>query len=72
MAGIYIHLPFCSSFCLYCDFYSEINGRVQHRRYLDALKSEISERVDFFAGVFPDTIYMGGGTPSLLDAEVIA
>jgi|LSQX01.3.fsa_nt_gb oxygen-independent coproporphyrinogen-3 oxidase len=72
MAGIYIHLPFCSSFCLYCDFYSEINGRVQHRRYLDALKSEISERVDFFAGVFPDTIYMGGGTPSLLDAEEIA
>ncbi|HPB88964.1 MAG TPA: radical SAM family heme chaperone HemW [Bacteroidales bacterium] len=72
MAGIYIHLPFCSSFCLYCDFYSEIDGREQRRRYLNALKSEISERVDYFAGVFPDTIYMGGGTPSLLDIEEIA
>ena len=72
MAGIYIHLPFCSSFCLYCDFYSEIDGREQRRRYLNALKSEISERVDYFAGVSPDTIYMGGGTPSLLDTEEIA
>ena len=72
MAGIYIHLPFCSSFCLYCDFYSEIDGREQRRRYLNALKSEISERVDYFGGVLPDTIYMGGGTPSLLDIEEIA
>jgi len=72
MAGIYIHLPFCSSFCLYCDFYSEIDGREQRRRYLNALKSEISERVDYFGGVLPDTIYMGGGTPSLLDNEEIA
>jgi len=72
MAGIYIHLPFCFSFCLYCDFYSEIDGREQRRRYLNALKSEISERVDYFGGVLPDTIYMGGGTPSLLDNEEIA
>lgn len=72
MAGIYIHLPFCSSFCLYCDFYSEIDGRARRRRYLKALNSEISERVDFFEGVLPDTIYMGGGTPSLLDTEEIA
>ena len=72
MAGIYIHLPFCSSFCLYCDFYSEIDGREQRRRYLNALKSEISERANYFAGVLPDTIYMGGGTPSLFDVEYIA
>ena len=71
MAGIYIHLPFCFSFCLYCDFYSEIDCREQRRRYLNALKFEISERVDYFAGVLPDTIYMGGGTPSLLDTEEI-
>ncbi len=72
MAGIYIHLPFCSSFCLYCDFYSEIDGRARRRRYLNALKFEISEKVDFFEGVLPDTIYMGGGTPSLLDTEEIS
>lgn len=72
MAGIYLHLPFCSSFCLYCDFYSEVNESTLRRGYLDALKAEISERANYFAGVLPDTIYMGGGTPSLFDPEEIA
>ncbi len=71
MAGIYIHLPFCSSICLYCDFYSEVQERELRRDYLDALKSEISERANYFAGVYSNTIYMGGGTPSLFDTEEI-
>lgn len=66
MAGIYLHIPFCSQFCIYCNFYS-VKGREQRERYIQALYREIEERKDFFKniGVRPQTIYFGGGTPSL-------
>lgn len=66
MAGLYVHIPFCSSFCIYCDFYSELaKGRMD--AYLEALSGEASIRKDF-TGVPPATVYVGGGTPSLLSA----
>lgn len=67
MAGIYVHIPFCSSFCIYCDFYSElVRGKTD--AYLDALSREAALRKDF-TGVPPTTVYVGGGTPSLLSEE---
>ncbi len=67
MAGIYIHIPFCASFCTYCGFYSEICNREEaYARYLEALRREMHLRRDFLGGERITTIYLGGGTPSLL------
>ena len=66
MAGIYVHIPFCNSFCIYCGFYSVINKQIRDS-YIPALKREISERRNFFvAGTKISTLYFGGGTPSVL------
>ncbi len=68
MAGLYIHIPFCGSRCAYCDFYSTTSpGRIA--AYLDALKCEMATRCDFLPDGRLDTIYIGGGTPSLLSPE---
>ena len=71
MAGIYVHIPFCASFCTYCGFYSEVCPRgATHARYVAALRREVQLRRDFFPVNQPvRTIYFGGGTPSLLSAE---
>lgn len=64
MAGLYLHIPFCSSFCIYCDFYSEVAPeRVE--AYLEALGREAAARRHELE-VPPSTLYAGGGTPSLL------
>lgn len=69
MAGIYVHIPFCSSFCIYCDFYSELNSSKMDE-YAAALGREAFSRRDFFnEGAQPSTLYVGGGTPSLLSAQ---
>ena len=62
MAGIYIHIPFCASRCIYCGFYST-TGLKLRQRYVDALCHEVSYRP---AGESVGTIYFGGGTPSQL------
>lgn len=69
MAGIYVHFPFCSARCTYCDFYSQ-TGR-DWDGYEKALEAEASLRKDFLKGVPPRTIYFGGGTPSLLPTAVL-
>lgn len=61
--GIYIHIPFCQSKCPYCDFYS-ITDLNYIPDYLDALKKEMKLAAN--NGVRADTLYIGGGTPSLL------
>ena len=61
--GIYIHVPFCASKCGYCDFYSRVR-QDQKAAYLDALESEITGWAS--CGLRADTIFFGGGTPSLL------
>ena len=79
MAGIYIHIPFCKSKCGYCGFYSLPSLKLKDR-FLEALKEEIVQRKDYLnlkphCGLDPqspnrksivNTIYFGGGTPSLL------
>ncbi len=64
MAGIYLHIPFCKSRCIYCDFYTttELSNR---SIYLETLIKEIRQRKDYLDTPI-ETIYFGGGTPSLL------
>ena len=66
MAGIYVHIPFCGQFCTYCNFYS-VKGKGYREKYINALHNEIENRKEFFknTGVSPQTIYFGGGTPSV-------
>lgn len=68
--GLYLHVPFCSRICPYCDFAVLTGRREARRRFVDRLIEEIalwSDERDRFPGL--DTIYFGGGTPSLLDPE---
>lgn len=66
---IYIHVPFCRSFCRYCDFYSEIacRGRENTEGYTSSLLREIeSRREEILESLGTDTLYIGGGTPSVM------
>ncbi|MFC1495005.1 radical SAM family heme chaperone HemW [Thermodesulfobacteriota bacterium] len=67
-SGLYIHIPFCRSKCPYCDFYS-IASTSLVPQWLEALEKEILFYKDKFYSF--DTIYFGGGTPSLLDIDMI-
>lgn len=63
---IYLHIPFCRSFCTYCDFYSEVAPRcLDATAYLSALTAEIKERSAEINDKV-NTLYIGGGTPSVL------
>jgi oxygen-independent coproporphyrinogen III oxidase len=72
LAGIYIHVPFCKRRCYYCDFYSSIRLDLVHD-YVEALKKETFSRSNYLNkdGFNPiiDTLYFGGGTPSMLSIE---
>ena len=70
MASIYIHIPFCKSKCAYCGFYSLPSLKLKEL-FLEALKTEIITRRDYLHGKTVNTIYFGGGTPSLLTIEEI-
>ena len=70
MAGIYIHTPFCNSKCAYCGFYSLPSLKLKDR-FLETLKAEIVARKDYLQGDAVNTIYFGGGTPSLLSLKEI-
>ena len=65
MAGIYIHVPFCRSFCKYCDFYS-ITDESPKIDFVEAIIREAELRSGYLEGEPVETIYFGGGTPSLL------
>jgi coproporphyrinogen III oxidase-like Fe-S oxidoreductase len=66
--GLYIHIPFCRSKCPYCDFYS-IASTALISRFIESLKREMTIYKKTFSSF--DTIYIGGGTPSLLETKVI-
>ena len=68
--GIYIHIPFCKQKCFYCDFVSYANQDKYFQKYVQALNKEINNFLD--NNEFEvQTIYIGGGTPSLIDAKYI-
>ena len=68
MAGLYIHIPFCTQKCIYCDFMSGTNLSLREQ-FVDALIAEMDCYLDFFDSAPLRTIYFGGGTPSLLSVE---
>lgn len=68
MAGIYMHIPFCKTRCIYCDFYSTTQSRLQ-QPYIKALCKELEMRREYLQGEPVETIYLGGGTPSQLSRE---
>ena len=64
--SIYIHIPFCSSICTYCDFCKVLTNKKWIDKYLDALEEEIKQN---YKGEYVKTLYIGGGTPSSLSLD---
>lgn len=71
MTGIYIHVPFCAQKCTYCDFASYPKEIGKAESYFACLYREIEGRSKQFPGRVIDTIYIGGGTPSVVDSKLI-
>lgn len=67
MAGIYLHIPFCKTRCIYCDFYSSTQSDLKDK-YIEALCKELEMRRNYINEPV-ETIYFGGGTPSQLSAD---
>ena len=70
--GVYLHIPFCVQKCAYCDFLSAPATRQRQQEYVSALQREIAWEAEQYAESEVKTIFFGGGTPSLLEAEEIA
>ncbi|HEY1025955.1 MAG TPA: radical SAM family heme chaperone HemW [Sphingobacteriaceae bacterium] len=70
MAGIYLHIPFCKKACFYCDFHFTTSFKYK-TEVLEAMHREVEFRKDYLSGARVDTIYFGGGTPSVLEAAEI-
>tara|TARA_R110002124_G_scaffold5436_32_gene35073 strand:+ start:4027 stop:5181 length:1155 start_codon:yes stop_codon:yes gene_type:complete len=70
--GIYIHWPFCAAKCPYCDFNSHVRTAVDQKRWLAALRHELQNAAKRTPDRRVDTVFFGGGTPSLMDGETVA
>jgi oxygen-independent coproporphyrinogen III oxidase len=75
--GVYIQVPFCQTKCTYCNFHTDVVAREKYGPYADAVRREIAELAaggDLFAlgDASVDTVYFGGGTPSLLEPSALA
>lgn len=67
--GLYIHIPFCKSKCIYCDFYSLPSAEDRMDRYVSALCRHLIETAPHASAYTVDTVYFGGGTPSYLGVK---
>ncbi len=72
MAGIYVHIPFCKSKCRYCDFASFPDKIGLAESYMACLFGEMKMRGEQLKNLAFDTLYIGGGTPSVIDENLIA
>lgn len=72
MAGIYVHIPFCKSKCSYCDFASFPDKLCYAESYMACVYREMAKRKDELKGYEFDTLYIGGGTPSVIDEKYVA
>ncbi len=72
MSGIYIHIPFCKSKCTYCDFASFPKEIGKTESYFACLYREIEGRAKQLENMVFDTVYIGGGTPSIVPSKYIA
>ncbi len=71
MSSLYLHIPFCSRRCVYCDFYF-VTTQKSYGTYVEALRNEVEYYASQYAQHEPvETIYFGGGTPSLLEPETL-
>jgi len=68
LAGLYVHIPFCRQQCNYCDFHFTVSFK-QKERILAALKQEIKQREEEAENIIYQSVYIGGGTPSVLSAD---
>jgi oxygen-independent coproporphyrinogen-3 oxidase len=72
MHGVYVHVPFCARKCGYCDFYSVVGGEEAHEDFLALLAREtelLAREFPAVARAASDTVYLGGGTPTVIGAE---
>lgn len=75
--GIYVHIPYCLQRCTYCDFATYVHTEIMNPAlYVELIKKEIPLRKKYFGfsseqEIFLDTVYFGGGTPSLIDSQLI-
>lgn len=69
--GLYLHWPFCQSKCPYCDFNSHVAGRIDQTRWLRAFEVEIDRIGALTEGRVLNTVFFGGGTPSLMEAGTV-
>ncbi len=70
--GLYLHWPFCQSKCPYCDFNSHVSATINQDRWRSAYLAEIDRAGSETKGHLLETVYFGGGTPSLMDPDVVA
>jgi putative oxygen-independent coproporphyrinogen III oxidase len=69
--GIYLHWPFCAAKCPYCDFNSHVAAAIDMARWRAAFLTEIDRLADAMPGRTVDTVFLGGGTPSLMPADLV-
>ncbi|MDO5640764.1 MAG: radical SAM family heme chaperone HemW [Paracoccus sp. (in: a-proteobacteria)] len=70
--GLYVHWPFCTSKCPYCDFNSHVAATIDQGRWLTAYRAEIARIAGMIPGRVLGSIFFGGGTPSLMAPEVVS
>jgi putative oxygen-independent coproporphyrinogen III oxidase len=70
--GVYIHWPFCKSKCPYCDFNSHVRDGVRHERWRNALLAELEHAAREAPGRRVETVFFGGGTPSLMEPATVS
>jgi len=70
--GVYVHWPFCKSKCPYCDFNSHVRDGVEQARWRKALLVELEHAAREAPSRKVETMFFGGGTPSLMDPETVA
>lgn len=74
--GVYVHIPFCAGLCPYCDFVSVRSSVIPEKRYVESILRELStvaaEQSERLSGSVIETIYLGGGTPTLFSPDAIA
>ena len=69
MKGLYIHIPFCKSICTYCDFTKRVSNENNYIKYIERLSLELEHYKDNLFSI--DTVYIGGGTPNVLDLKLL-
>ena len=70
--GVYVHWPFCAAKCPYCDFNSHVRAGVDQDRWRRALTAQVAAAAAETPGRRVDTVFFGGGTPSLMPPETVA